>query len=57
MIRKVEPIYRSYQTRNSLDRSQKKGNRFFHVQLCEEAVKVTRKPDHDKFVSTKNVEE
>ncbi len=57
MIQKVEPIHRSYQTRNSLDRSQQKGNRFFQVQLCEEAVKVTRKPDYDTFVSIKNVEE
>lgn len=52
MIRKVEPIYRSHRTRNSLDRSQR-GNRFFHAQLCEEAKKVTRKPDYDTFVSSK----
>lgn len=54
MIRKVEPIYRSHQTRNSLDRAQK-GNRFFYSKLCEESKKVTYKPDYDTFVSSKKI--
>lgn len=51
MIQKVEPINRSNQTRNSRDRPQK-GNRFFYSKLCEEAKKVTYKPDYDTFISS-----